>query len=70
MKRRYAKVRGVHPYCFKCGEEGRIIGVEWCVPANGMPERLCYKVEFDDLQVDWVPVLEASVADDTAWRLS
>jgi hypothetical protein len=55
-----AQIIGVSLYAFRPGEPAFIIGAAMVTP-EGLPERLCYHVIFDDGKTDFIPV--SSVAD-------
>jgi hypothetical protein len=54
---------GIHRYSFRAGQKARIISVLLCLPldSRGFPSgdwRPCFKVEWPDVVVDYVPVSE------------
>jgi hypothetical protein len=55
MKEQKAFLIGIHPYSFREGEPAEIIGVSFCTP-DGLEERLCYKIRYNDGKEDFVAV--------------
>ena len=50
----------IHTYAYRTmafedGGISKIVGVVFCTPP-GHEQRLCYKIEFDDGDIDYVPV--------------
>ena len=53
------QIRGVHPYCFRSGEWASIVGIVHVTPDDeGLPERLCWNIGFDDGVYDHWPMCE------------
>lgn len=50
-----ARIKGVHPYCFRAGEWADIIAVRMATP-DGLEERLVFVLQFDNGEVDSMPV--------------
>jgi len=55
MKIKDAYYVGTHPYNYRCGEPAKIIGMAMVTP-EGLPERPCYVVMWDDGIVDYKPI--------------
>jgi hypothetical protein len=53
------KVKGLHPYTFKAGEWGTVIGVVQETPQD-LPTRDCLRVRYEDGIVDIVPISDIS----------
>ncbi len=53
------KIKGIHPYAYRSGEEAVIKAVFMREP-EGLKPRLCYEVEYKDGVIDYVPVCDGS----------
>lgn len=60
-----AQIIGVALSAFRSGERAFIIGVSMVTP-DGLAERLCYHVIYDDGKTDFVPV---SMVADGSYRI-
>lgn len=55
MLSKKARIKGVHPYCFRAGEWADIIAVRMATPI-GLEERLVFILQFDNGEIDSMPV--------------
>lgn len=57
MTMKAAKIRGTHPYTFRCGEWANIIAVKIGTP-GALESRPCFIIEFEDGEIDSIPVYD------------
>jgi hypothetical protein len=53
------KIRGVHHYSYRQGQEATVFGLKWVQPHDGADWRVCYEIFYpDQLKFDYVPISE------------